>query len=136
MEKFSSNLNKGGILIFDFRSFNKHLEEGEFEKKLKRELEKDGFRIELETKNSINFNKTLLTERTISKIYNGDNLIKTTKHNKLQLNFLSLEYVKNLLINSGFKIERVLDADSLYKNKFIECNENTRSYLIVAKSPK
>lgn len=127
------NLKEGGILIFDFRSFQKHIDNNNFKLELERELKNKNYTMNLFTRNLIDKDKGVLIEKTNSNIYKDNKLIKKINHNTIELNILDLKTIKGILEKEGYTIEEILDADSLYENKIIVASGEVYSYLIIAK---
>jgi SAM-dependent methyltransferase len=135
LKKVNRNLQEEGLFLFEFRSFYEHIINREFKSKLKRELKKEGYTMELETTNKINYLEKVLVEKTSSKIYNPDGkLVYKQKHSPVNLNILSLNEMKNLLKSAKFEILNIYDMDALFKdNPDLMPTEKSRGYCIIAK---
>jgi SAM-dependent methyltransferase len=128
------NLYPDGIVLIDFRSFQDHIDHGEFQEQLVRDLEEKDYHMHLKTANSVHGD--LLVENTTTSIFHKGRLLRKFTNDPVYLNILSIDDVKSRLSQSGLEVEAILDGDSLYRNEVRPVTEDTRSYFVVARNPR
>lgn len=133
LKKINKSLKTRGILIFDFKDFLNYILLNEFKFNLERKLVKDDYCMKLETKNEEDIFNQVIIEKTKSKIYYKNRLLKNYEHKPVILNILTIPSINLLLENSGLKLLNVFDAEALFENNpKLNLMSKTKAYVVVA----